>query len=118
MKFRIYYAIWDGIAGEYKYWTYEGRGFDDALKADTEGCQVIIQENPDKVGKERPYDTISMFDLYAFRPDQGWVGLTEQGFHSYCREKGFSKYWIYGYSLLNGPFQECHKRSLREGLGG
>lgn len=114
LKFRIYYASWDGQSGEYRYWTFQGRGFADAINAPTEGVQQIIQENP---AKKRGFDIINQKDIYAFRPDQGWIGMDDAGYATYQRETGFPKFVIFGYNLHNAAYEQTLGQALKEGLG-
>lgn len=114
LKFRIYYGVWDGREKDYVYWTYNGCGFADALNADTEGVQHIIQENPTKPDG---YDVINQKDFYVWREDQGWIGMDQAGVSTYLREKGIPKHVIFGYNMRNDAYHECLRRALREGLG-
>jgi hypothetical protein len=114
MKFRIYYCVYDAGKGDYHYWTYEGVGFEDAIKAPTEGVQVITQENVDK---PKGYDVICQKEYYVWRPDQGWIGMNDAGWETYVREPGFSKYMIHGYNLRNDAYHDSLRKALAEGLG-
>lgn len=119
MKFCIYYGVWDGEAGQYRYWTFKGQGFEDAIRAPTEGVQHIVQENLNNQRGAIPYcDIINQKEYYVWRPDQGWLGVDQGGYETYIREKGFAKYITHGYSLRNEAYHECLRRALKEGLGG
>ena len=106
MRFRIFYE--DGS-------TFEGQGFDDAIKAPTMRVQVIANE---ALHKESGFALQHTKDAYVYRHDGGWFGVDALGLHEYLFEDGFAKYIIFGGTMARtAEFHACLNRALDEGLG-